>query len=89
MVLERQTSAAEREMVKELARRRQRITFARDPIKVLSLFAWVCADAARSFVDWLVHHRRTGLYPLITLVYTSDDGRRVVEPNHARRLPGY
>lgn len=68
MVLERQTSAAEREMVKELARRRQRITFARDPIKVLSLFAWVCADAARSFVDWLVHHRRTGLYPLITLV---------------------
>ena len=28
-------------------------------------------------------------YPLITLVYTSDDGRRVVEPNHVRRLPGY
>ena len=68
MVLERQMSATEREMVKELARRRQRITFARDPIKVLSLFAWVCADAARSFVDWLVHHRRTGLYPLITLI---------------------
>ena len=65
MVLERVLSAAEKEMVRELARERQSITFARRPLRVLALCFQVCVDGARAFVAWLVHHRMVGLYPLV------------------------
>lgn len=51
-------------MEKDLAKKRVGITLTRQPLRVLALFAAVCAEGARSSLEWLVHHRAVGLYPL-------------------------
>ena len=36
--------------------------------EVLALFSAVCVDGVRSTLEWLVHHRAVGLYPLLAAV---------------------
>ena len=56
------------EMERDLARDRQKITFARRPIRVVALFARVCVDGVRGALRWLHRHRFLALYPLLLLV---------------------
>ena len=55
-------------MEKALARKRLDMTFMRQPVRVLTLFAAVCVDGVRSGLDWLMHHRAVALYPLLLTV---------------------
>ena len=58
-------------MERDLAKKRLSIKLTRQPVKVLRLFAAVCWDGVTNSVDWLVHHRAVGLYPLLacTIAY--------------------
>ena len=83
MPVERQMSASEREMIRALARRRQRLSLLRTPTAVLALFFATCADGVKAFWRWLVHHRRVGLYPLLCVVAAVTIGRAVDGPHSA------
>ena len=76
-------SASEREMIRALARRRQRLSLLRTPTAVLALFLATCADGVKAFCRWLVHHRRVGLYPLLCLVAAVTIGKAVDGPHSA------
>ena len=74
-------SAAEREMIRALARRRQRLSLLRKPTAVLALFLATCADGVKAFWRWLVHHRRVGLYPLLCLTAAVTIGNTMDGPH--------
>jgi membrane protein YqaA with SNARE-associated domain len=74
-------SASEREMVRALARRRQRLSLLRTPTRVVALFLATCFDGNVAFHRWLIHHRRVGLYPALVAVLAVTVGTAFEGPH--------
>ena len=74
-------SASERDMVRSLARQRAGLSLLRTPTVVMSLFLATCVDGVSHSKDWLIHHRRVGLYPLSVLLFSIAIGNAVEGPH--------